>query len=261
MTRCFSILVIASELAVRPAAAAPAPALDALLERAGKRVEQFWEQFSAVTCLETVTQVKLSPQGKVIAQKKSTFDYVILMQLAGEDLTVEESRQEQGKPPKAADRALLATNGFSTLILVFHPHFQRSYEFTLLPEEEIDGHRMQRVRFQHVAGRRSPSVLQLKGREYPIEWLGEAWIEAQSGSVAKIAVGLKAPMDDVGLRKLESEVRYVPVPLKGLPAAAWLPEMASIEAGTLRQRWKNVHQFSRFRQFSVGVDVRIEDPK
>jgi hypothetical protein len=261
MIRFSLISVIAFELLGRAAFGATAPELSTLLDRAGKRVEQFWEQFSAVSCLETVTQIKLSPEGKVLTQRKATFDYLIMMQLTGEDLTVDESRLIQGKPPKAADRALLSTSGFSTLMLILHPLFQPSFEFSAAVEETLDGMRLQRVHFEHIRGRRSPSVLQLKGREYPIEWQGDVWMHPLSGHVFKIAVALRAPMADVGLQRLSSDVHYTPVPLKGLAEPAWLPEAASIEAGTQRQRWKNMHQFTRFRQFSVDTDVKTEAPK
>ncbi|MBI1787324.1 MAG: hypothetical protein HYR60_07210 [Acidobacteria bacterium] len=247
--------------------AASAP--DTLLDRAGKRVEQFWEQFSAVSCLEAVSQTKLSPDVKVVARKQAAFDYLILMQLSGDELTIEESRLPQGKPqgkprgkpPNDSDRALLSTSGFATLILILHPLFQPSYEFSPPVADNLVGAGLQRVHFQHVRGRRSPSILQLKGREYPIEWQGDAWIYPLSGQVFRIAVTLQSPMEDVGLRKLASDVRYAPVQLKGMLGAAWLPDQALIEAGTARQHWKNLHTFSRFRQFSVDTEVKTEAPR
>ena len=260
MTRSRSISVIASSvLFASVVAAAVSPEAAPLVERAGGRVQQFWERMSAVSCTETLMQTKLTPEGKTVAQRMSMFDYVILMQLAGDELTVDESRLQQGKPPKAGDRALLATSGFSTLMLILHPHFQPSYEYSLLPDDVIDGKRMRHVEFVHVRGRPSPSVLQLRGREYPIEWKGSAWIDAATGDIARVTAALKEPMEDVGLTKLNSDVRYARVSLKGMEAM--LPQTATIEAGTSRQLWRNVHQFSRYKQFSVTTDVKTEAPK
>src|SRR5690242_890056 len=120
MIRFFSILAIAFELAAPSSPAASLP-LDGLLERTGKRVEEFWDQFSAVACTETVLQTKLGASGKVLVQRTSTFDYLVILQLAGDELTVDESRLLQGQPRKASDRPLLSTAGFSTLVLIFHP--------------------------------------------------------------------------------------------------------------------------------------------
>ena len=259
MIRHFSIWAIASSLAL---AAAPAPEpLIRLLDRTGARVDQFWQDFASVSCLETVTQVKLEPSGKVLTRKQATFDYVILIQVSDADVTVDESRMQQGKPPKASERALLATSGFSTLALILHPHFQDSFQFAELQDGNQPGRPVRHVRFEHIRGRRSPSVLQLRGREYPIEWRGEAWIDAATGAIARIHAELKAPMADVGMQKLSSDVSYSPVGLKGAAEAPWLPERATIEAATERQRWQNVHLFSRYRQFSVDTEVHTEAPK
>ena len=256
MTSFRAISVIVSSVAWASAATLPEAA--ALIDRAGKAVERFWEQIGAVSCTETLTQLKLSPEGKTVAQKKSLSDYLILMQLAGDELTVDESRLQQGKPPKAGDRALLTTSGFSTLMLVLHPHFQSTYDYSLLPNETIGGKLMRRVHFVHLRGQRSPSVLQLRGREYPIEWEGTAWIDTQTGRVERVAAALKAPLDDIGLKKLTADVHYTGVSIKG--AQAWLPDTAVIEAATTRQLWRNVHQFSQYKQFAVTVETTTEPP-
>jgi hypothetical protein len=261
MTRLISILAIVSELAAAEAVPAQAVSAETLVERAGKRVEEFWEQFSAVTCMETVTQTKLGNAGKVLLQRTSNFDYLVILQLAGDELTVDESRLLQGQAKKESERPLLSTAGFSTLVLIFHPLFQPSYEYTLGDTREVKGRHLQEIRFEHIRGRRSPSVLQLRGRDYPLEWQGSAWIDPQSGYVARISVGLKASLEDVGLKKLSSEVQYSPIEFHAEKETAWLPEVAVVEANTEHQHWRNVHTFSRYRKFSVTTDAKTEGPK
>ncbi|MBZ5593635.1 MAG: hypothetical protein LAP39_15455 [Acidobacteriia bacterium] len=258
MIKFFSVLAIGFKLVGATATAVP---LDGLLDRTGKRVEEFWDQFSAVSCTETVLQTKLGASGKVLVQRTSTFDYLIMLQLTGDDLTVDESRLPQGQPKKASDRPLLSTAGFSTLVLIFHPYFQSSYEFTPVALEDINGRKLQEVRFEHIQGRRTPAALQLRGRDYPLEWQGSAWIDPKTGYVSRIHAGLKTSMPDVGLRELWSDVRYVPVQFQSEKETAWLPEVAVIEAGTEHQRWRNVHQFARYRRFSVTTDTKTESPK
>jgi hypothetical protein len=261
MIRFFSILAIGFELMAADPARVRTTSLDELLERTGKRMEEFWDQFSAVSCTETVLQTKLGASGKVLVQRTSAFDYLIMLQLTGDDLMVNESRLPQGQPKKGSNRPLLSTAGFSTLALIFHPYFQSSYEFSLVAMENINGRRLQEVRFEHIRGRRTPSVLQLRGRDYPLEWQGSAWIDPQTGYVSRIHAGLKTSLSDVGLRELWSDVRYVPVQFQSEKETAWLPEVAVIEADTEHQHWRNVHQFSRYRRFSVTTDSKTESPK
>jgi hypothetical protein len=261
MIRFFLILAIGFELAAADRISSTAVSLDGLLERTGKRVEEFWEQFSAVSCMETVQQTKLGASGKVLVQRTAVFDYLIMLQLAGDDLTVDESRLLQGQPKKDGHRPLLSTTGFSTLLLIFHPLFQNSYDFALLALEDVNGRKLQEIRFEHVHGRRTPSVLQLKGRDYPLEWQGSAWIDPQTGYVSRIHAGLKTSLADLGLEQLWSDVRYVPVEFQKERETAWLPETAVIEADTKHQHWRNVHQFSRYRKFSVTTETKTEAPK
>ena len=253
MIRSFLALVIASSLR----AGAPVP-LDDVLARTRKQVERFWDQFASVHCTEVVQQTKLGENGKPVLQRQATFDYLVLMQWNDDELKMEESRVQRGKAAKQADRALLTTSGFSTLILIFHPHFQESFQFTV--GESEDSSRV-RVHFTPVHGKRTPAILQLRNREYPIEWEGDASIDPESGVVTRIDAGLSGPLTDVGLERLASSVIYAPFALSSVPEPAWLPQEAIIEARTAHQHWINSHTFSAYKQFSVTVDSQTVTPK
>ncbi|MBI3683715.1 MAG: hypothetical protein HY235_25355 [Acidobacteria bacterium] len=248
---------ISSGFAAEPREAAPAD----LLVRAGRGIEQFVDEFSSVTCLEMVAQSKFTPQGKPLLERKSTFDYLILMQWIGGELNIEESRERQGRMPKESERPLLVTHGFSTLLLVFHPKFQQSFEFQIQDPEISAGRRLDRVRFSQVRGAPTPAVLQLRGRDYPLAWVGTAWIDPQSAAIVRIEAALQMTMDDIGLKLLNSEVHYGPVKFSGSPRQFWLPQSATIEAKTIKQHWRNVHRFVNYRQFSVDTSSRTELPK
>jgi hypothetical protein len=220
-------------------------------------VEQFWDQFSAVTCIETVEQNKLGDDGKVLLQKSSAYDYLVLLQLSGDDLMVQESRLLKGKPGKESDRPLLATSGFSTIALIFHPHFRPSFIFTDEGDDPA-APALHRVHFEHIHGKRSPAVLQLRSRDYPIEWQGTAWIDRASGNVARVEATLKASLEDIGLKRLDTKVHYSPVVLQGHAAASWMPVDAQIEADTTHQHWHNTHKFTAYREFSVSTDSKTQ---
>ena len=229
--------------------------MEELLLRTGKVVESFWGQISGVTCSEAITQSKLDAKGKTIYQQEGVFDYLVLLRLEGQDLSVEESRMLQREPRSKKKVPLLVTNGFSTLVLIFHPYYQSSFEYSLVTDELLDGKRLRRVRFQPVRGARSPSALLAGGREYPLPLEGMAWIDPDSGAIVRIAARLEAPLDDIGLRRMESDVRYAPVPFEGGAAVYWLPVSASIEAETAQQSWRNVHRFSQYRKFTVNSRI------
>lgn len=251
-------LVIAAACLVSPQrASAQRQSLDDLLERTSKNVTQFLDEFSDVKCTEFVTQLKLGKNDKVEAKEESTFDYLVILTNAGGQLNLSESRLavHAGKQPKTLP--LLVTNGFATLFLVFHPYYEGSFQFSQQEDDFIAGKRYVRVRFEHIKGTRSPTAVVLRGREYPLELAGTAWIDPGSGMVAKIVAGLDNGLDDLGLRMLRSEVEYAPVPLRDVKQSYWFPTVATIEVETPKQHWRNTHRFTDYKQFSVSTEEVI----
>ena len=84
----------------------------------------FWAQFAAVNCVETVDQEKLDNGGKVVYRQQSQFDYLAVLQLTGTDFLVDESRIPIAEPKSAKNISMMLTRGFSTLEFIFHPFFQ-----------------------------------------------------------------------------------------------------------------------------------------
>lgn len=232
------------------------PPLEDVLTRTAQSVERFWQQFASVNCTEAVTQEKIGNKGKPVYRRDSVFDYLILLSLRGEDLSVEESRILQKETGKSTDLPLLMTSGFSTMQLIFHPYYQGSYEFQRL-EDEIAGHRLIRVSFRHVPGTRSTSVLRLRNRDYPLDLEGTAWINPDTWTIEQIDARLETPLEDLNLRSLGTVVRYAPYYFQSVSESAWLPVDASIDVETARQHWRNTHKFRDYRRFSVKSESTI----
>lgn len=237
-----------------------------LLRKSGKSVENFWNQIQAVNCVETVEQAKLGRDGKLQYRQESVFDYLAILQLVSNDMIVEESRSPMEQPAAAKrapakPQALLITNGFASFEFIFHPFYQSHFEYSEPESVKLDGHDAFAVRFRQVHGARTPSVLKLKQREFPLEWAGTAWIDPASGAIIRISAALMTSMADVGLHSLNADVRYARVNFKEDGSVHWLPSVATIEAETARQRWRNVHTFSKYRHFSVDVKTMVEEPK
>ena len=230
-------------------------AVQELLRNAGKVVESFWDQFGSVNCTELVSQTKLGRNGRTIYQQTATYDYLVLMKQVDNELAVAESRVEaKGSRKRNPKAPLLVTNGFPMFLLIFHPRFQHSFEFSQPVETVQDGRAVSEVKFRQIHNAPSPTCLRLRGRDYPLEWAGTAWIEARSGAIIKIQAGLGADTEDLGLKSLTAEVVYAPVQFADSPAPQWLPSAATIEAMTPLQHWKNTHQFTRYKRFAVSTD-------
>ncbi|MGZ4731462.1 MAG: hypothetical protein ACXVZH_04905 [Terriglobales bacterium] len=231
---------------------------DDLLNRTGEQVSTFLGQFSEVKCTEKVTQEKLGKEEKVELKEESTYDYLVILTNTNGELSLDESRLavHEAKADKK-NTSLLVTNGFATLFLVFHPYYAQSFRFTLLGDELVDGHLLSMISFQHVRGTRSVAALALRGKEYPLEVSGTAWIDPQTAVIQKIAAEIGDTMQDVGLKTLRSEVEYAPVPFRGMKETYWFPSQATVEVETPRQHWRNTHRFTDYKRFSVDTEEQV----
>ncbi|MBI4890825.1 MAG: hypothetical protein HY821_09400 [Acidobacteria bacterium] len=230
--------------------------VDRLLALAARAAERFVAGFPAVACTEKVTQVKFNEARKAVASGTGLYDYLILLDTEGGGFTVEESRLSRQNQSKEPAQPLLATTGFAVMIVIFHPHFQPSYRFTRLEPEVIAGTAWERLQFEHLSGEPSPSVLEVRGRQYPLTWRGTAWIHPETGMVGRIRTELSQPLEDIGLVSLRSDVEYGAT--RGL--VFWAPRTAVIEADTLHQHWRNSHEFSDYRRFEVSSQQNVQAP-
>ena len=266
MTRSAVALLALAALAAPAAPAAGPTAEQEFLRKAGRAAEDSLKQLQSVTCLETVHQAKLDAKGKTVFEQDTSYDYLVVFQVTPDNLVFDESRaaMPEVKSKKKVEKervALLITNGFPTFEFIFHPFFQNSYEFSAPELVDNDGTPALRVTFRHVHGARSPSVLKLKSREYPVEWQGAAWLDPKTGTIVRISASLLVPMEDVGLKTLSADVRFEPVRFKEDQTVHLLPATATIEAETLHQRWRNQHTFTGYRLFNVEVKSEVESQK
>ena len=235
--------------------------LDAVLERTGKYVSSFLEVISETNCTERVLQEKIAGNGKVVERQESTFDYLIILSTSGGELSLVESRiaPEEAKQEKKLRAPLLISNGFSTLFLVFHPYYSASFQFAREGEETLGGRALTKIHFQHISGTRSPAALAVRGREYPLDFYGTAWIDPTTGVIARLTANVDSGMEDVGLRALRSDMRFAPVAFHHSPESFWLPDQAIIEVESRHQHWRNTHQFSSYKRFAVDTKEQVAE--
>jgi hypothetical protein len=232
--------------------------LNDLLSRTAGQTSGFLDQFSDVKCTEQVRQEKLNKDNKVELKEDSTYDYLVILTNSGGELNLSESRIPVHEAKRdRRNTSMLLSNGFATLFLVFHPLYAESFKFSLAGEETLDGHLLEKVTFQHIPGMRSPAALALRGREYPLELGGTAWIDPQTGSIAKIEAGIADTLADVGLKSLDSEIDFAPLPFPDEKQVYWYPTQARVEVETPKQHWRNLHHFTAYKKFEVSTEEQV----
>lgn len=261
ITTRFALGVLLSLLCAGSLAGAQTDAFEKVLDRASTRTSEFLEQFSNVKCTEQVTQEKFKADGKVDIERQSTYDYLVILTNTGGDLTLNESRLplKESKVNTRQPISMLLSNGFATLFLVFHPYYMNGFEFTDAGSEMLDGHAARKIHFQHIPNTRSVAALALRGREYPLELSGTAWVDPENGDILRMDAGVGSTLEDIGMKTLQSSVRFARIAFskdKDQPVY-WFPTEAIVEVETPKQHWRNTHLFSAYKQFGVTTEEHV----
>lgn len=248
--------------------AGAAPPAQNPIANAQKQITAYLIQLADLHCTESVTQEKLAANGHVEHSTRAQFDYLIMMSGTGDEFQLNESRIESaGSKDKKPQLPMLVTNGVATILLVFHPYYRDGFAFAVQPDETVDGRLTVPIHFAHIQGRRTPAALALRGRTYPLDLEGTAWLDRETDQVVKVEANLLRDMSDVGLRSLDLHVDYKPVALRGVPKAVVLPTVAEVDVSTPKQHWRNRHVFDHYQTFSTDVEqdsnvkIRAENDK
>jgi len=225
---------------------------------AQRKITAYLTSLADLHCTESVTQEKITPSGHVSATERAKYDYLIMMDGNGDDFQLNETRLATSKgTPKVSPASMLVSNGVPTVLLVFHPYYRSSFKFEAGAEEMVNGKTLIPIHFEHIDGRRTPAALALRGREYPLELRGTAWLDKQAGEVVKIDASLERDMSDIGLRTLHIHVEYKPEEVGNAVSTIDLPALAVVDVTTPRQHWRNTHVFDAYKSFSIDVQ---QDP-
>jgi len=230
----------------------------AAINHAQQQITAYLDKLADLHCTESVIQEKLTSSGHVEVTQRAKYDYLIMMSGSGDEFQLNESRIEAASGHnKQPQLPMLVTNGVATVLLVFHPYYRDGFTFEAGDEEIVSGRPAIPVHFAHIAGRRTPAALALRGREYPLELQGTAWLDSQSGEVLKVEASLLHDMSDVGLRSLHINVEYKSGDSSKDLGPLTLPALAVVDVATPRQHWRNTHTFNNYRGFSIDAE---QDP-
>jgi hypothetical protein len=227
------------------------------LDRARERMQTFFDQFSNVACTESLTQIVVGKKGNLSYRENSAYDYQFLASSDGDTVKVSESRNTRHPSFRDPGRTLLITSGFASILLVVHPMYEASYTFEPAGEESIQGVTLEKIHFTPVEGSTSPAALRLRGKNYPLPLSGTLWIDPRNGVIVKLEAQVDSSLSDMGLSAMRSEVRYAAHTFHNPEETMWIPESATIEVETPHQHWRNLHRFTDYKRFNVGIHEEI----
>jgi hypothetical protein len=73
----------------------------------------------------------------------------------------------------------------------------------------------------------------------------------------KLEAQVDSSLSELGLAGMQTEVRYAAHTFHNPEETMWIPESAVIDVETPRQHWRNLHRFTAYKRFSVGIHEDI----
>ncbi len=234
--------------------------LDSVIEMSGERVKQLVDDVSRISAIEHLVHEQVDEMGNSITKETRNYDYVASI---SEDkpgyLAVDEERLERMARADFPDR--IASGGFATLALVFHPHMRENFEMTCEGLGNWHGQAAWLVHFKQRADR--PALISeynIGGETYSLRLKGRAWITADKFEIVRIESELIDPMPQIQLRCEQQVVEYGPVQFKK-NVGLWLPTKAEIYLDYRKHRYYRSHSYDHYLLFSVDMVEKPNEPK
>ena len=234
--------------------------LDNVIQQSGERVKQLVDDVSKISAIEHLVHQQVDEMGNSLSKETRNYDYVasISEQQPGL-LAVDEDRLERAARASFPDR--IASGGFATLALVFHPDMRDNFEMTCEGLGNLHGQASWLVHFKQREDK--PALISewnIGGEVYSLRLKGRAWITADRFEIIRIESELINPIPQIQLRCEQQVVEYGPVKFqKGVQL--WLPQKAEIYLDYRKHRYYRSHGYDHYLLFSVDSTEKPNEPK
>ena len=245
----------------------PAPsqaALPDILQELGHNVELLFERFPNTTCKEIVYSARLKNDGSVEEGLSQEFNYVILARPGENHQEFEEYRTDSKGhviSPTALQGASLLTTGFVSMPIHFLSRYQPQSRFLYLGRDKVKKVDAQVIAFAQIFGKaREIGAVNVGGQTALLLIQGEAWIDPKTFQILLMKTALLAPRPDVGIEQQTTDIDFGPVAFKNPAVTFWLPRQVSVLVTWTNFTFRNTHNYSHFRLFTVETQVINKSP-
>ena len=238
-------------------------ALDEVVERVGKRVEEFVKNVDRFTAIESLKHESINKWGFAESPETRKFDYVAsIQQYRPGYFNVMEYRgggQALSDFPDGVE-----TSGLAALALIFHPNNAGNFAMSCEGLGRWNGRLAWQVHFRQRADK--PNTIRAykfgeNGPAYPVALRGRAWIAADSYQIVRMETDLVAPLPQIRLFSDHAIVDYGPVHFQKGNVEMWLPQSAELYCDWKGRRMHRRLSFSNYLLFSVDEKQKISEPK
>jgi tetratricopeptide (TPR) repeat protein len=231
-----------------------------VIYESGKRVEELVDDVARVAAIEDITHQTLDEVGNPINTENRKYDYVAsITETDSGLLAVDEYRTSVTRLYDYPGG--IASTGFSSLALVFHPHVRDNFELRCEGLGDWNGRATWLIHFQQRDDR--PNVTHsydIGGQIYPVKLKGRAWISPDKFQIVRIEAEMVRPMPEILLLSEHQIVDYGPVPFPRKEVSLWLPKSVEIYFDFRKHRYHRRHSFDHYMLYSVDSVEKRKEP-
>ena len=248
---------------IPPVESGAACGLDTVVQKAGKRVEEFVKNVDRFTATEFLDHESINKWGFADSEETVKFNYVVsIEQYRPGYFSVTEYRGTRFTPAQFPGG--VETHGLPTLSLIFHPANAGNFAMSCEGLAQWNGKPAWQIHFRQRPDK--PNTIRAykfgeNGPSYPVALRGRAWIAADSYQIVRMETDLVAKLPEIKLMADHTLVEYGPVRFKNRNVEMWLPQSAEVYFDWRGQRVHRRHSFDNYMLFSVDEKQKIAEPK
>ncbi len=234
--------------------------LPQILDRAGRAVAAFFNEFPNTTCTETVSVIIGSQAILEPGTYAEKFNYLALAGKGPDKTALREYRTDsKGNQVRSASMGLFATTGFVGMVAYFHPMFQPESNFRYVGKQQMDGRDACVVSFAQIPDRaRQLVTISAADQSEKVLVQGVAWIDPATYEILRMRTDMLEARGPLNVHWLSTDVEYSPVGFEHGGLTLWLPQTVKVAGQTDRYTFHTQQLYSHYRVFNVKSTIHAQ---
>jgi len=231
-----------------------------VIEESGKRIRELVDDLSRFAAIEDLFHQSLDQYGIPIRTETRKYDYVAtISESSAASVFIDEYRSDKLTEGGFPDH--IASTGFVTLALVFHPDMRQDFDLRCEGLGDWHGEPSWLVHFQQRSDRPNRMHSYKVGDQlFSVDLKGRAWITANKFQIIRIEADIVKPLPSIQLLSEHQIVEYGPIPFARKNTSLWLPKTAEIYFDFRKHHYYRRHSFDHYMLFSVETEEKRKEP-
>jgi hypothetical protein len=244
--------------------------LPIILEKTGKRVDEFFQNVIDLLAHEEIAQERLDGIEAIEASELVRDSYLILRHREERGANIDEYRMDKKGnriDNVGLDKGFFVTSGFALSSNYFSTAFQTELMFRYLGSQRIGQLDTYVLAFAQKPGKATLFVTMTARGGARVQMLmqGILWMDKRNFQIIRTRLDLLAPRLEIGLERLTTVVTLSRVQLLDVATPLWLPKEVKVDL-KLRELdpdhgkfyevgYRNEHRYTGYRHYGVSVKI------